>query len=98
MAGTFDLSWTVPQEDGPAADWDVPPHPIALHPADDSPTSFASGAQATVLVGLDIQIQNPVPEPELKITDKKPFQSEQSSDKLVYGHRFLPSHRFLVEP
>ena len=98
MTRTFDLSWTVPQEDGPAANWDVPPYPIALHSADDSPTSLAPGAPATVLVGLDPQIQDPVPEPKLEITDKKPFQSEQSSDKLVCGHGFLPSHRFLLEP
>ena len=98
MLGAFDLPWAVPQENGPATDGYVPPYPISLQFIDDLPPLFASGAPATVLVGFDPQIQDFVPEPELEVTDKKSFQSEHCSDKLVCGHGFLPSYRFLVEP
>jgi len=70
MGGTKDLSGVIPEENRPSADGNVTPYPIAIHASNNAASTFALGAQATIFMMFNPEIQFFISKFELKISDQ----------------------------
>jgi len=92
MGGAKNLSWAVPQENGPSTYGNVPPLPGLIQRPHNATTALAVGAEATIFVRFNPEYQYPIPDFKMVAVYEQSFQIKQFSDKLGHSHRFLLFH------
>jgi alkylated DNA repair dioxygenase AlkB len=89
MGVADNLSWTVPEENRPSTNWDIPPLSDFRHRAHNATSALAVGAETTIFVRFNPKDQLSIPHVKFEAGYEQSFQIKQFSDKLVNSHRFL---------